>query len=83
LTTVELSIVFEITTAVVHKTLHKWPQDRRPIGRHQSLALTVAFVEITLLREAFRPVRLMTPKELVQTANEKYDPELTEYLIHS
>jgi hypothetical protein len=62
----KLSIVFEVTIAVVHKTFGKGAVDPQPLGRHQALAPAVESDIVLLLLEAVRHDRAMTPKELPQ-----------------
>jgi hypothetical protein len=79
----ELSLIFEVTTAVVRKTQGKGLQGQQPLARHQALEFDVESTIVTLLLEAFRKGKAMTPKELLQTVHERCNPKLTKGRVHS
>jgi hypothetical protein len=77
LNTTELSTVFEVTTAVILWILGKRPEDPEPPGRHQALDPAIESAIVTLVFDACKNGKGMTPKELLQLVREMYRSKLT------
>jgi hypothetical protein len=83
LNTTELSTVFKVTMAVIHRILRKWSEDSQPPGRHQALDPAIESAIVTLVLDAFKNGKGMTPKELLQIVRETYNPKLAKDWVHS
>jgi hypothetical protein len=83
LNTTELSTVFEVRTAVIRRILRKRPESPQPPGRHQALDPAIESAIVTLVLDAFKNGRGMTPKKLLQMVRDTYNPKLTKGWVHS
>jgi hypothetical protein len=79
----KLSIVFQVTTAVVRKTFGTRPESPQPLGRHEALDPDVESGIVTPLLESCPDGRVVTPKALLQKGRERYNPKLTKGWVHS
>jgi hypothetical protein len=72
-----------MTTATVCRTFGKRPDGPEPFGELQASDSDVSSGIVTPLLKTFTHGRAMTPKKLLQTVRERYNPKLTKAAVHS